>query len=73
MESIEHKLKTNANTTRLEGTTRRHDFTRLIEGRDREASSKANLEPYHRHKHSHKKKTVITKKISREKFFLYGF
>ena len=40
MESLEHKLKTNAN--KLEGTTKRHDFK--TDGY-REASNKANSEP----------------------------
>ena len=44
-----HMLKTNTNTTRLECTTRRHDFTRLREGKNKEASNKVNFMPQHRH------------------------
>ena len=51
LERMRHMLKTNTNTntSRLESTTRRHDFTRLIEGKNREASNKANVKPHHRH------------------------
>ena len=43
-------LETKTNTTRLECTTSRHDFTRLGGKKNMEASIKPNFMPHHRHK-----------------------